>query len=153
MFSDLKNCQCEVHNWGKANQVSFDASKESMYILALKNGEGPNFRLLGVPFDNELRMNDAIAEIVGSATWKMGAILRTARYFNDAELIHLYKSKLLSFLEYRTAAIYHACNTTLLPWIISRSIFFQNSASRRRPQCLYSTWRRWHAGDILQCWE
>ena len=84
-----------------------------MHILALTNGDGPNFRLLGVPFDNELRMNDAIAEIVGSATWKMRAILGIARYFNDAELIHLYKSKLLSFLEYRTAAIYHACNTTL----------------------------------------
>ena len=106
MFSDLKKCQCEVHNYGKANQVSFDASKESMHILALKNGERQNFRLLGVPFNNELRMNDVIAEIVGSATWKMGAILRTARYFNDAELIHLYKSKLLPFLEYRTAAIY-----------------------------------------------
>ena len=43
----------------------------------------------------------------------MSAIQRTARYLNDGELIQLYKSKLLSFLEYRTAAIYHACNTTL----------------------------------------
>ena len=42
-------------------------------------------------------MNDAIVEIVGSATYKIGAILQTARYFNDAELIYLYKSKLLSF--------------------------------------------------------
>ena len=75
MFSDLKNYQCEVHNWGKANQVSFDASKESMHILALKNCEGPTFRVLGVPFDNALRMNDAIVESVGSASLKMGAIL------------------------------------------------------------------------------
>ena len=38
MFSELKRCQCEVHIWGKANQVSSDASKESMHILALKDG-------------------------------------------------------------------------------------------------------------------
>ena len=99
MFYDLKNCQCEVHNWGKANQVSFDASKESMHILALRNCVGPNFRLLGVPFDNALRMNAAIVEIVGSAPLKKEAILRTARYFNDGELVQFYRSTLLSFFE------------------------------------------------------
>ena len=105
-----------MHAWGRANQVSFDASKESMHILALSGGEGPNFKLLGVPFDTALHMKDAVVEIVGAATWKMGAILRTARYFTDAELLQLYKSKLLSFLEYRTAAIYHVCDTTLRPF-------------------------------------
>ena len=58
-------------------------------------------------------MNDAIAEIVGSATWKMQAVLRTTQYLNHGELLQFYKSKLLSFLEYRTAAIYHACEPTL----------------------------------------
>ena len=115
IFVELRNCQSEVHAWGRANQVSFDANKESMHILALSGGEGPNFKLLGVPFDTALNMKDAVVEIVGAATWKMGAILRTARYFTDAELLQLYKSKLLSFLEYRTAAIYHACDTTLRP--------------------------------------
>ena len=86
-----------------------------MHIIALKNSVGPNFRLLGVPFDNALRMKDAMVEIVESATWKMGATPKTARYLNDGELIQVYDSKLLSFLEYRTAAIYNACNTTLLP--------------------------------------
>ena len=60
-------------------------------------------------------MKDAVAEIVGAATWKLGAILRTVRFFTDAELLLLYKSKLLPFLEYRTAVIYHACDTTLPP--------------------------------------
>ena len=35
IVSDLKKRQHEVHNWGKANQISFDATKESMHILAL----------------------------------------------------------------------------------------------------------------------
>ena len=93
----MRHCQSEVHKWGRANQVSFDPSNESMHVVALHGGEGPNFHLLGVPFDNALHMNDAIAELVESAIWQMGAILRTSRFFNDSELIQLYKSKLLSF--------------------------------------------------------
>ena len=86
-----------------------------MHILALSAGVSPNFKLFGVPFDTAFNMKDAVAEIVGAATWKLGVILRTARFFTDAELLLLYKSKLLSFLEYRTAAIHHACDTTLRP--------------------------------------
>ena len=80
MILDLNRCQHEVHTWGKVNQVSFDATKESMHILALTSGEVDNFHLLGVPFDHALRMKDAVTEIVASATWKLGAILRTAHF-------------------------------------------------------------------------
>ena len=52
---DLKRCQHEVHTRGRASQVSFDATKESMHILALTSGEGDNCCLLGVPFDHALR--------------------------------------------------------------------------------------------------
>ena len=112
---DWKRCQHQVHNWGKANQASFDATKESMHILALTSGEGYNFRLLGVPFDHALRMKDAVTEIVGNALWNLGAILRTAPFFNDAEIIQLYTSKLLSCLKYRTAAMHNSCDTILQP--------------------------------------
>ena len=74
-----------------------------------------NFRLPGVPFDNALSMSDAVTELVREAAWKMASILRTARFFTDGELVNLYKSQLLSYLEYRTAAIYHACDTVLAP--------------------------------------
>ena len=60
-------------------------------------------------------MRDAVAELVGAASWKMASILRTGRLFTDGELVNLYKSQLLSYIEYRTAAIYHACNTVLAP--------------------------------------
>ena len=92
LYVDMRNCQREVHKWGKANQVSFDPSKESMHVLALHGGEGPNFRLLGVPFDHALSMRDAVVELVSEATWKMASILRTARFFTDSELVNLYKS-------------------------------------------------------------
>ena len=41
--------------------------------------------------------------------------MRSARFFNDAQLVNLYKSQLLGYIEYRSAAIYHACDTLLAP--------------------------------------
>ena len=63
---DLQKYQQEVHTWSKPTR-SASTSKESMHILALTGGECETFRLLGVHFDNALRMNDAVTEIVASA--------------------------------------------------------------------------------------
>ena len=62
-------------------------------------------KLLGVPFDHALSMKDAVVDFVSEATWKLA--------FTDGELGNLYKSQLLSYLKYRTAGIYHACDTVL----------------------------------------
>ena len=86
-----------------------------MLILALHGGQGSNVRWLGIPFDHALSTKDAVLEMVGQATWKMAAILRTGKNFTDGELANLYKSQLISYLECRTAATYHACNTVLAP--------------------------------------
>jgi hypothetical protein len=110
----MQLCQSELHKWGKANQVAFDASKESQHILSLTDPEGDNFRMLGVTFDRTLTMADAVEELVASASWKLGTLIRTRRYYTDADLIILYKSQLLSFIEYRTLAIYHACRAVLV---------------------------------------
>ena len=45
----------------------------------------------------------------------MRTLVRSAKYHRDAELVLLYKAKVLSYLEYRTAAVYHATDTALLP--------------------------------------
>jgi hypothetical protein len=109
----LDGCQQELHKWGDANQVAFDASKESHHVLSLSDPEGGNFKLLGVSFDTELSMASAVSEIVSAAGWKLRTLLRTRRYYTDADLIVLYKTHLLSFLEYRTPAIYHATRAVL----------------------------------------
>ena len=36
----LKGCQQELHGWGAANQVAFDAGKESLHILSLSEPSG-----------------------------------------------------------------------------------------------------------------
>ena len=113
IIGSLNMCQQELHKWGAANQVAFDASKESQHVLSLSDPAGGNFRLLGVPFDTELSMASAVSEIVFSAGWKMRTLLRTRRFYTDADLVVLYKAHLLSYLEYRTPAIYHATRTIL----------------------------------------
>ena len=56
-----------IINWGDANQVSFDAAKESKHILSTTDPEGSTFKLLGVPFDTELSMACAVSEVVCAA--------------------------------------------------------------------------------------
>ena len=74
---------------------------------------GPDFRVLGVEFDPKLLMASAVHQCVTEATWKVKSILRTKRFYTDAEVIRLYKSHVLSFLEYRTPAIGHASDSIL----------------------------------------
>ena len=112
-LSRCERCQEELHKWGLANQVEFDSGKESMHILSRTAGVGPNFRLLGIDFDVALRMADAVQELVTESGWKMKTMIRTQRFFNIAEMVLLYKSHVLSFIEYRTPAVYHAVKTLL----------------------------------------
>jgi hypothetical protein len=110
---NMKAFQQELHNWGAANQVAFDPSKESHHILSLSNSSFSTFKMLGVTFDSELSMSEAVSEIVTAAGWKLRTLLRTRRYYTDSDLIVLYKAHLLSFLEYRTPAVYHATRAVL----------------------------------------
>ena len=115
LHEQMHSCQRELHKCGKANKCSFDPTKESKHILALHGGKGDIFRLLGAPFDHALSMRDAVCELVSEASWKAASLLRSVRFFTNGELVNLYKSQLLSYLEYRTPAIYHACDSILAP--------------------------------------
>jgi len=82
-------------------------------VLSTSDPEGSSFKLLGVPFDTEISMANAVSELVSSAGWKLRTILRTRRFYTDADLIVFYKAHLLSYLEYRTPAIYHATRVVI----------------------------------------
>ena len=58
-------------------------------MLTLARPEGSSFELLGVVFDDEM--------IVDEASWTLRVLLRTRRYYTDADLIVLYKAHMLSF--------------------------------------------------------
>jgi hypothetical protein len=103
----ISQCQTGLHAWGRASQVAFDPSKESKHVISAEDPEGPNFKLLGINFDCAIEMTDAIGDVVNEAGWKLKTLLRR-RFYCDVELVLMYKSHLLSYLEYRTPAIYHA---------------------------------------------
>ena len=112
---------------GSCKQVEFDAGKESQHILTLDDPANTCFKLLGVIFDDSFTMADAVASVVSEASWKLRTLLRTRRFYTDADLIVLYKDHLLSFLEYRAPAIYHATRTILERLDAVKSRFLRNA--------------------------
>ena len=69
--------------------------------------ESDNFKVLGLEFDAKLSMRACIHSCVTEAGWRVRSL--------HAELIGLFKSHILSFLEYRTPGVYHAATTNLWP--------------------------------------
>ena len=60
-------------------------------------------------------MHEAVATCTTEAKWKLKSILKVQRYHTVPGLINLYKSQLLSYVEYRTPAVYHAAPSVLAP--------------------------------------
>ena len=85
-----------------------------MHVVARHDSYGDNFRILGIDFDCKLLMADAVVETATSASWKLRTLFRSRRFFTSADVISHYKSQILSFIEYRTPGIYHACSSVLL---------------------------------------
>ena len=110
---EMRSVQQEVHKWGAASQVLFDAGKEEHVILHRTRGEGPVFKLLGVCFDPQLRMHQATQHIATEASWRLKSIMRTRRLHNVYSSVRLYKTQVSSFIESSAAAIAHAAPTRL----------------------------------------
>jgi hypothetical protein len=58
-------------------------------------------------------MDSAVHGLTGKAKWKLQMLLRSRRSFSTEDLIVQYKQQVLSFIEYRSGAIYHATGTVL----------------------------------------
>ena len=113
ILDEASQCQDELHRWGVANQVSFDPAKGSVHIISHIDPCGAPFRILGVKFDCKLTMATAVQELVVELRWKLRTLLRATRFFSIAEQVLQYKARLLSYIEYRTPALYHACQSHL----------------------------------------
>ena len=68
---------------------------------------------MGVVFDVKLEMDTAVRTLAGKVRWKMQMLLRFRRFFNTVDLVVQYKQQVLTYIEYRNAAIYHATATVL----------------------------------------
>ena len=114
ILTECAECQKKLHTWGKANRVSFDPSKESIHVMGRAHPVGEGFKILGIQYDLQLLMGDCIDSVCADASWKLKAILRVRRFHSDADMVIMYKARLLSFIEYRTPAVYHACTSRLI---------------------------------------
>ncbi len=114
-MTHIDSCQAELHAWGRANRVAFDPSKESRHILSRTSPCGNSFKLLGIVHDPKLIMDEALQQLVGKCRWKKETLLRSRRHFTGMQLVDQYKSQILSYIEYRTPSIYHACTSLLKP--------------------------------------
>ena len=115
VMGHIARCQESLHTWGGANGVEFDPGKESCHVVSRSDPHGPDFRILGVMYDTKLLMHSAVQEVVVECAWKLTSLLRSRRYHDVPRLMLLYKAQLLSYIEYRTPAIYHAACSVLAP--------------------------------------
>ena len=113
VFAELRACQASLHCWGNANQVLFDAAKESFHILHRSRPAGSSFKILGVNFDTKLLMETAASEMAAQAHHRLNTLLRAKRFYPPKQLIWLYKSLVLSYIETSTPAIFHATSFAL----------------------------------------
>ena len=113
LIQAAKKCQARLHEWGRANQAEFDPGKESITILSRRNPFGEGFKIFNIQFDTRLCMEEAVSNICDKAAWKLRTLMRTSRFFSKMHMVNLYKSKVLSYVEGKTPAIYHAAATQL----------------------------------------
>jgi hypothetical protein len=113
VLDEVRKCQSALHEWGRANCVSFDATKESLHVISRTHATPGSFKLLGVEFDTKLIMDTAVHALIRECSWKFKSLLRTRRFLSGKHLVDLYKARILSYIEYRTPAVYHA-NSSLL---------------------------------------
>ena len=108
ILRDLQKVQHTLHSWGEANGVRFDASKESYHILSRTSPYGGKFKMLGINFDPKLSMHDAVHECVIACNWKLQSILRSKKFYTDADILITFETHILSYIEYRTVGLCHA---------------------------------------------
>ena len=113
VFSTLRKCRHEVHEWGQTNRVMFDADKEHLILIHPIHAQGDPFKLIGLLTDCKLTMNYAIDAMLAKIRPKIVAILRTRTHYDTATLIQQFKTHVWGLMECQSGGIFHA-STTLL---------------------------------------
>ena len=115
LLTETATTQKELHTWGAANKVTFDSAKESSHVLCRDDPAGGDFKILGVTFDCRLSMKTCVHDLANKCAWKIRTLMCGHRYYPAVQMVDLYKAHVLSYIEYRTPAIYHSTKTVLEP--------------------------------------
>ena len=113
ILADMGKCADKVHEWGSANQVLFDPSKEGFCVMHRRDHEGNDFTLLGVSYDPQLTMFRFLKSLGRRMSNKLAVLLKTKWVHSQKELISQYKTHVMSLCEMVTPAIYHAAPSYL----------------------------------------
>ena len=113
ILEELRECQQSLHAWGRANAVTFDSGKEDTMIMSTTDACGGPAKLLGIEFDNKLVMTGAVHRAAKKAAWRTKSLLRVRRFYSIPDLVMLFKSHVLSFIEYRTPGVHFASSSVL----------------------------------------
>lgn len=161
MPNDLEDYKCfdlmadladKIREWGLANDVLFEPSKENYVIMRRVGGTPQEFRFLGITFDNHFTMHLAVREVVRSCNVKVNIIYRLTGYYGLRDLIFLYKSHVLSSIEYRTCAFFHIPESAVYPVDMMQHRFLDTFGLSAADAFIYSNWLRWSAEDASLCW-
>ena len=91
-------------NAGKTQLVSFDRSNNTGAIDVKMDGsvlEGKSsFKMLGLTFSSKLDWGSYIASIAKTTSNKIGALIRSMKFFSPEAALHLYKSTIRPCMEY-----------------------------------------------------
>ena len=114
---DMRLCQRSLHSWGVGNSVRFDPGKEEFHILSRPGSavDYSSFRLLGVKIDSKLLMREGVRALCVQAAWRVKALRRVRRFYNVRQMIQMYKSRVLSYIEAGSVAFFHASPSVLEP--------------------------------------
>ena len=91
-------------NAGKTQLVSFDRSKNTGAIDVKMDGsvleEKSSFKVLGLTFSSKLDWGTNIVSIAKTASKKIGALIRSMKFFSPEVALYLYKSTTRPCMEY-----------------------------------------------------
>ena len=82
-------------------------------IVSTTDACGGLVKLLGVEFDSKLVMATATHKCAKKAAWKTKSLLRVRRFYSTPDVVMLFKSHVLSYIEYRTAGVHFASTSVL----------------------------------------
>jgi hypothetical protein len=89
ILAELAQCQHSWHRWGKGNCVTFDPSKENVHIIHRRHHCHDSFKILGVVFDSQMNMHEALRVLAIEGGWRLRAILRVQQFFTVKQMVAL----------------------------------------------------------------
>ena len=69
--------------------------------------------LLGIEFDNRLVMSIAVHTCAKNAAWKTKSLLRAQRVYNTVDMLMLFRSHVLLYIQYKTTGAHFASTSVL----------------------------------------